>query len=85
MSVIKQIPPPTETPPFVPCEGVLKHYPYLTEEYKKRRAASLRQTGDYHLCGRRSTYMVDGKYYCKVHAGDAALTYLLEQEEPYDP
>ena len=78
--IVKQLRPPVITPPLVPCEGKLKSYPYINEEYKERRALSLRQTENYHLCGRRSTYIVDGKHYCKVHAGHAALKYLLKQE-----
>ena len=79
--IIEVLIPPVPEPPSYPCEGVLKSYPYLNDAYKARRAASLKQTGDYNLCGRRAMYKVEGKCFCKVHAGQAALEYLIAMEE----
>lgn len=32
------------------------------------------------MCDRQSRYVVDGKYYCKAHAGDAALSFMIGKE-----
>ena len=31
-------------------------------------------------CCRNATYLIDGKYYCKPHAGDVALRMLIDQQ-----
>lgn len=73
------IPPP---PPFHACEARLLSYSCLTDEYKARRARNLGQEEqERELCGRRSSYRVTGKCYCKVHAGPAALKCLVALEE----
>lgn len=78
--IIEELVPVVPTPPFHPCEARLKSYGYLTEEYKERRARSLKQTTDKNLCGRRSAYKLEGKCYCRVHAGQVALKILVERE-----
>lgn len=79
--IIEVLAPPIPKPPFHPCEGTLKSYPYLTAEYKTRRRANLKQTDNPELCGRRSAYTIEGKNYCRVHAGSAAIEYLQKQDE----
>ncbi len=70
--------PPVVTPPLIPCEGRLKHYPHVTEEYKTRRKE--RHGVDDGTCGRRSAVIVDGRHYCLTHGGRAALEYLMREE-----
>ena len=79
MTVVKILRPPVEMPPLVKCVGVLKHYPYVNDAYKQRRAESIGV--DDGTCGRRSAVVIDEKPYCMVHGAQAALAYLIKLQD----
>lgn len=57
-------------PDGTPCSAVrITPYPYDDDESDK-------------LCGKAATYCVNGKNYCTVHAGKAALAILINGVTP---
>ncbi len=74
---IKVLKPLVPKPDATPQCCVKVDPPWRNSSWRKERYGG--EENDYNRCQRNSTVQIDGKYYCRLHAGQVALSILLEE------
>lgn len=72
--IIKVLKPRLPKTPLTPqCSVVIEetHNPPIPRDIRRKRVASYGM--DVGCCARRSSHVIDGKHYCRLHAGQEAL------------
>jgi len=80
----RRLRPPVPKPTFIQCCVPVDVMEY-SKEYiarRKKRAAERSDDWQHDHCMKHATVEIDGRPYCRPHAGQVALARLLEEPDP---
>lgn len=82
MSGVRRIKPAVERVVTPQCCVEIYRNPAVPNVYWKHRKRMDEPKGfDSNLCARSSAWVIDGKHYCGLHAGQVALSILIQRDE----